>query len=135
MLPPKRDILTRSLKVVESNNKKSKDMAYKPITKRANGMITPPKKTTGTATGPAPKKMTGPGGPSSAPVKGATGTTKPTYIYIIGEEGKQNREVSKSVYDKWKGPKTTMKADDPNLKNLPAGGRSTGVKTGYIKKN
>lgn len=41
MLPPKRDILTRSLKVVESNNKKSKDMAYKPITKRANGNITP----------------------------------------------------------------------------------------------
>lgn len=98
-------------------------MAYKPITKRATGMITPP------------KKMTGPGNPTTGPVKGATGTNKPTYIYIIGEEGKQNREVSKAQYDKWTGPKTTMKPDDPRLKNLPAGGRSTGVKSGYMKKN
>lgn len=109
-------------------------MAYKPITKRANGMITPLKKTTGPAAGPAPKKTTGPGGPTSGPVKGATGTTPPTYIYIVGEEGRQNRQVSKSEYDKWKGPKIALKPDDPQLKNLPAGGRSTGVKSGYIKK-
>jgi hypothetical protein len=96
-------------------------MAYKPITKRANGMITPPKKT-----------MNGPGGPNT-PAKGAVGTNKPTYIYIVGEEGKQNRQVSKAQYDKWTGPKIAMSPDDPKLKTLGTG-KSTGVKPGYIPK-
>lgn len=81
-----------------------------PITKRANGNIVPPSDTT----------------------KRKVGTNKPSYIYIVGEQGKQNREVSKAQYDKWTGPKISMRPNDPRLSDLASPGINSGVKRGYI---
>lgn len=62
-------------------------------------------------------------------------TTPPTNVYIVGEVGKQNKEVTKAEYDKYKGPKITMKKGDPRLKNLGTqGGKPTTIPGGYKKK-
>jgi hypothetical protein len=56
-------------------------------------------------------------------------------VYIIGEQGRQNKQVTKSEYDKYKGPKISMKKDDPRLKTLGTqGGKPTTIPGGYIKK-
>ena len=104
---------------------------------------------------PITQKVKGPGGPgkttyvakTTAPAitmtakKKVTSTTaiakpKPSsYVYIIGEMGKQNREVTKAQYEKHTGPKISMKKDDPRLKTLGTqGGKPTMVPGGYKKK-
>jgi hypothetical protein len=98
-------------------------MANKPITQRVNGDITP-------------KKSVGPGGPDTpapAPKPKAAGMNPPSYVYIVGEEGKRNREVSKAEYDRWKGPKTYMRKGSPGLETLGTG--RSNVQRGYIKKS
>ena len=99
------------------NQKKNKEMPDKPIT----------------------QKVKGPGGPVTLPTVTVTAkkitkpkTTPATNVYIIGEPGKQNKEVSKSQYDMWKGKKITMRKDDPRLKDLGVGGYN--VPRGYKKK-
>lgn len=95
-------------------------MANKPITQRVNGDITP-------------KKSVGLGGPDT-PAPAPKPTYAPTtYVYIIGEEGKRNREVSKAEYDRWKGPKTYMRRGSPGLETLGTG--RSNVQRGYIKKS
>lgn len=88
---------------------------------------------------PITQRVKGPGGPGKTlPTVTVTAKRKPTpmkpesNVYIIGEPGKQNKEVSKSEYDKYKGKKISMRKDDPRLKDLGVGGYN--VPRGYIKK-
>lgn len=58
-----------------------------------------------------------------------------SYVYVIGTPGKQNQQVTKSQYEKHKGPKITMKKDDPRLKNLGTqAGKPTTIPSGYKPK-
>ena len=89
---------------------------------------------------PITQKVKGPGGPVktlptvTVTAKRATKpkTTPATNVYIIGEPGKTNKEVSKSEYDKYAGKKISMRKDDPRLKDLGVGGYN--VPRGYTKK-
>ena len=85
---------------------------------------------------PITQKVKGPGGPGKTlPVVTVTAKkpNKPaSYVYIVGEPGKPNKEVSKSQYDMYKGKKITMRKDDPKLKDLGVGGYN--VPRGYTKK-
>lgn len=91
---------------------------------------------------PITQKVKGPGGPGKTlPTVTVTAKRKPTpmkpesNVYIIGEPGKQNQQVTKSQYDKYKGPKITMKKDDPRLKNLGTqGGKPTTIPGGFKPK-
>ena len=88
---------------------------------------------------PITQKVKGPGGPVRT-LPTVTVTAKKTVkknqpatnVYIIGEPGKQNKEVSKSEYDMYKGKKISMRKDDPRLKDLGVGGYN--VPRGYTKK-
>lgn len=90
----------------------------KPITQRVKAGPGGPGKTLPTVTVTAKKKMQ----PESS-------------VYIIGEKGKQNKQVTKAEYDKYKGPKISMKKDDPRLKTLGTqAGRPTTIPGGYKPK-
>lgn len=87
------------------------------------------------------KVKSGPGGPgktlptATVTAKRSTKMKPESSVYIIGEKGKQNKQVTKSEYDKYKGPKISMKKDDPRLKTLGThAGKPTTIPGGYIKK-
>lgn len=87
------------------------------------------------------KVKAGPGGPGKTLPTASVTAKRPvkmqpeSNVYIIGEPGKQNQQVTKSQYDKYKGPKITMKKDDPRLKNLGTqGGKPTTIPGGFKPK-